>query len=203
MDAFCFLAAIPMRSEPSDKSEMVSQLVYGEVAEVLRREEKWSLVQCRYDGYKGWIDNKQYAPFSSAATLAESCFLGTPYLWGGRSHGGIDCSGLTQVCFKANGVWLPRDASQQATAGMDVCPCDIQEDDLAFFCSANGQPDASGWPEEDSSYRVTHVGICRGNGTIIHSSGCVRIDKLDGLGIFNGAAYTHRLISVRRVATPE
>lgn len=188
MKAYCHLKAIPMRAEASDRSEMVNQMLLGDTAEVVEQQEKWSLVQCHYDGYRGWVDNKQVVFFSSAAMLAERLFLDTPYLWGGRSTGGIDCSGLTQVCFKAMDVWLPRDASQQATCGVEVCACDLQCDDLAFFANDAG--------------RIVHVGICRGDGTIIHSSGCVRIDTLDARGIFNRQTdcYTHRLAFVRRMA---
>lgn len=188
MYGYCDLKAVPMRSEPSDRSEMTNQLTAGDCVDVIEHQEKWSLVANHYDGYRGWVDNKQICLFDgSAADLAQQLLLDVPYLWGGRSTGGIDCSGLTQFCFKALGIWLPRDAYQQATCGNEVCMCDSTRDDLAFFANPQG--------------RIVHVGICMGDGRIIHSSGRVRIDTLDTTGIFDSrqSVYTHRLHSIRRI----
>jgi len=114
-------------------------------------------------------------------------FLNAPYLWGGRSPLGIDCSGFTQVVMKLCGIALSRDAAQQAVEGSNV---DFVEEalpgDLAFF--------------ENAENRIIHTGIILAGQKIIHASGRVRIDDIDHEGIFNKnlGAYSHKLRCIRR-----
>ena len=117
-------------------------------------------------------------------------FLNAPYLWGGRTPAGIDCSGFSQLVLKSAGITLPRDASQQVNCGTAV---DFVEEaqigDLAFFSSSS------------AAESITHVGIVCGKGQIIHSSGKVRIDTLDSNGIFcnEEKRYTHFLRTIKRI----
>ena len=116
-------------------------------------------------------------------------FLNVPYLWGGRSFFGIDCSGFTQIVYKVNGIQLPRDAYQQAELGevLDFIE-EAEIGDLAFF--------------ENEEGRIIHVGIMLENQKIIHAHGKVRIDDLDCIGIFNKDQnkHTHKLRFVKRIS---
>lgn len=115
-------------------------------------------------------------------------YINAPYLWGGKSPFGIDCSGFTQMVYKLNGHKLFRDASQQATQGEALSFIEESEPgDLAFFDNDEG--------------RITHVGIIMEDNYIIHAHGKVRIDRLDHSGIFNYEVrnHTHKLRVIKRI----
>ena len=230
----CNLSVIPVRKEASDKSEMITQLLFGEVAEVLKKDKQWQFIRCLHDDYTGWIDEKQILVISQKfyqkseedhhsgslelthavlkddrgfpilrgspldtreirdreSMVEKICFkyLNSPYLWGGRSPFGIDCSGFTQMVYKAIGIPIKRDAYQQIDHGTNIDFVETSKPgDLAFFVNKEG--------------KVIHVGIVIKNQQIIHASGLVRIDKLDNNGIFNTQTkkYTHQLKLIKRL----
>ena len=114
-------------------------------------------------------------------------YLNTPYLWGGRSPMGIDCSGYTQMVYRFFNIQLPRDAHQQEKKGAEVKNIQkIKVGDLAFF---------------EKNKAITHVGVIIGKNKIIHASGKVRVDLIDKKGIFNldSQSYSHKLKSLKRV----
>ena len=243
----CSLSIIPLRIEPSDKSELVSQLLYGEHFKVLEQRKSWSKIRVAFDNYEGWIDNKQFLevsednykslqnstsklsidlvefiqdeynelyPISLGSSLNSTSllnhsydgnsvegqyekddfiktaflYLNAPYLWGGRSPFGIDCSGFTQMVYKLCGYKLLRDASQQATQGEALSFIEESEPgDLAFFDNAEGI--------------IIHVGIIMKDNYIIHAHGKVRIDRIDHTGIYdaNKKMYTHKLRVIKKI----
>jgi len=114
--------------------------------------------------------------------------LHAPYLWGGRTAMGIDCSGFTQMVYRLNGRSIPRDASQQIELGSTLCFIEeAQAGDLAFFDDAEGN--------------IVHVGIILDDNKIIHASGMVRIDSIDQQGIFNKnlGEHTHKLRLIKQL----
>lgn len=254
------LSIIPVRSEPSERSEMVTQILFGERYEILEKIEKWVYVRLLYDDYRGWIDakmvtaieqsfvegidsvccamasetfnivsrkntwgNKLIVPGSDLPYFditdksfrigeskyslngayfdlpGEKCvresvidcalkFFNAPYLWGGRTPYGVDCSGLTQIVYKMNGIKLKRDASQQVLSGDTLSFVEeALPGDLAFFGDEEGM--------------ITHVGIIWKHHKIIHASGKVRIDNVDHQGIYNEELkrYTHSLRTIKRI----
>jgi cell wall-associated NlpC family hydrolase len=248
----CIVPAAPVRKESAHRSEMVSQLLFGETAEVIEEGKLFVKLRCLYDNYEGWcqlsqltgieeaqikkdkhllsddwtstIDlNGQPMHISAGSSLGllengktmigkyavsfngkiadpsktvineEALkarayqYLNTPYLWGGRSVFGIDCSGFVQQVFRFFNLTLPRDAYLQAATGEVVGF--LQETkcgDLAYFDNEEG--------------RITHVGLLLNGDTIIHSSGKVRVDKIDSMGIISSdtGERTHKLRIIKR-----
>ncbi len=126
----------------------------------------------------------KYNKIETVCQAAEQ-FVNTPYMWGGRSPLGVDCSGLMQIVFRMGGILLPRDASQQAEIGKPVSFGEHKKGDLAFF--------------ENKSGDITHVGLVCGEQSILHASGWVRIDLLTSDGIFHKNTQTHQLSYFRNV----
>lgn len=147
---------------------------------------KWRKNEVRYKG-NIWDTAAAGTDAKSIRQLTYK-YLNTPYLWGGKSVFGIDCSGFTQSVFKFLGIHLLRDAHQQAGQGEAVGFLEeTRTGDLAFFDNEDG--------------RITHVGILLHSNEIIHASGKVRIDKIDNMGIVQSetSERTHHLRLIKRL----
>lgn len=197
-------------TQPDHRSLRVSDLVMGDLLMALGQAGDFYHVQYP-DGRRAYIDDELVHPFDdwlgtrnvtaeNILAIAKS-MMGVPYLWGGTSVKGVDCSGFTKTAYFMNGMVIPRDASQQVLVGepIDILSADtldtekalrnLQPADLLFFASGHGRsPDA----------RITHVALYLGNGEFIHSAGTVRINSMVP-GAPNYSDFeTRTLVSARR-----
>ncbi len=243
----CKVSIAAMRLETSDGSEMVSQVLYGELFKIIDSRKNWLQVRLHHDLYEGWVDIKHVheipesdynnlsegqhyfsteitasivhpdnslsrvtlgAQLSSCAFLNDTHslqsravnadknslvleskkLLNAPYLWGGRTPFGIDCSGFTQLVYRLCGINIKRDASQQASEGEALSFIEeASPGDLAFFDNRDGM--------------ITHVGIIMEDNYIIHAHGKVRVDRLDQTGIYNEQEnyHSHKLRVIKQL----
>jgi cell wall-associated NlpC family hydrolase len=130
------------------------------------------------------------SPETTEAIIAQAeKLLGVPYLWGGMSAKGVDCSGMVRIAHIMNGILLPRNASQQVKCGERVDLKDLERGDLVFF----GTP-----ATDEKPMKITHVGIYLGGNKIIHSSHRVRINSLIP-GDEDYYENSHRLVAAIRL----
>ena len=173
---------------PSAKAETLCDIVGGNILRYVEKKGKWTKVMLpsgktgyvqsrhlkKHEGFRsiamGEGSAESISPETTEAIIAQAeKLLGVPYLWGGMSAKGVDCSGLVRISHIMNGILLPRNASQQIKCGERVPLDQLQRGDLVYFGTA---------ATDDKPMRVTHVGIYLGNNKIIHSSHRVRINSL-------------------------
>jgi cell wall-associated NlpC family hydrolase len=153
MDVLCSVEIAAVRAEPRDDAERVTELLRGEPVAVEGRRDGWARIKTAYD-YFGWVHEEEIAAAVGSAVDQARRYLGTPYLWGGMTERGIDCSGLVHMTYRWLGRLVPRDADQQEAAGTAVAESELQPGDLITY----GLEEA------------THIAFWLGGGRILHST---------------------------------
>ncbi|MBI5914092.1 MAG: C40 family peptidase [Bacteroidetes bacterium] len=180
--AICLHDYVFAYAMPDENAPKVSDLLAGNMVQVIENQGVFTKIAFP-DGRTGfvktnhlmplgiWLDSRQPDAAHLLASAGE--MMGRPYLWGGTSGKGVDCSGFTKMAFFLNGLQLPRDASQQVHIGetveTDTTLANLQPGDLLFF-------GRKATPEKKE--KITHVAIYLGDGSIIHASDRVKVESL-------------------------
>jgi cell wall-associated NlpC family hydrolase len=159
----CAVDVASLRAEPADGAEQVTQALRGEPLRVVEERDGWARVITGYD-YPGWVRVGALEPGDGVLPRAREedpveeaqAYLGAPYLWGGMTRAGIDCSGLVHMAYRALGRLVPRDARDQEAAGREVGERELRRGDLVTY---------------GSSDRCDHVAFWLGSGRILHATG--------------------------------
>ena len=154
----CAADVAPVRAEPRGDAEQVTQVLRGEPVTVDERQDGWALIRTAY-GYPGWVREEVLGGEEDRDWMSREgddpverarSYLGTPYLWGGMTDQGIDCSGLVHMAYRRTGRLVPRDADQQEEAGKEVAEGELRPGDLVCY--------------------EGHIAFWLGEGRILHST---------------------------------
>jgi cell wall-associated NlpC family hydrolase len=168
----CAAEVSPVRAEPDEAAEQVTQALAGEPLAVESTQGGWARIRTAY-GYPGWIHEDALGdeadgewpglPRAGDPVAEARAYLGTPYEWGGLTERGIDCSGLVHMGYRRLGRLVPRDAHEQEAAAEALEEGDLRPGDLVFF-----------GPRE----RADHIAFWLGEGQILHATGRDGVDAV-------------------------
>jgi gamma-D-glutamyl-L-lysine dipeptidyl-peptidase len=154
VDVLCSVEVAAVRAEPGGEAERVTELLRGEPVQVGERRDGWVRIRTAYD-YPGWVREDELGGSTGDPVEEARTYLGTPYLWGGMTERGIDCSGLVHMSYRRLGRLVPRDADQQEAAGQPVEESELVPGDLITY---------------GDNENTTHIAFWLGNGRILHST---------------------------------